>query len=298
VRRLRIKHLTTYEYTAAVELLQHKLLLRPREGHDIRIESSRLQISPSHRIQWHRDVNDNCVAIVDFLEPDARITFLSEVLIEHYEESPLDFLIEPSAARFPFHYNPAESTDLRPYEMPVFPADSASIDDWIVPLWPGRENTDTYGLLDRINKSIAETITYQIREEPGVQSPAETLAKKSGSCRDMATLFIEACRRIGLAARFVSGYLHAPISEAGHGATHAWSEIYLPGAGWKGFDSTIGEVTGNCHIAVAVNRHPEAVPPVAGAFIGAADNIPVMRVELEVIEMPEAAMSPGLQHPE
>ena len=102
----------------------------------------------------------------------------------------------------------------------------------------------------------------------------------------MATLFIEACRLIGLAARFVSGYLHAPASEAGYGSTHAWSEIYLPGAGWKGFDSTSGEVAGSQHIAVAVSRHPEAVPPIAGAFVGVVDKKPTMIVKIEVNEVP------------
>ena len=267
MRQLKIKHLTTYEYSNAVEFLPHKLLLRPREGHDIRIESSRLEITPAHKVKWHRDVNDNSVAVVNFLQPDSRITFLSEVIIEHYEESPLDFLIEPSAVNFPFHYDATEGIDLMPYQMSIFPGDAKILREWITPFWRVGQLLETYVLLDSINKAITTQIAYQVREEPGVQSPRATLTKKSGSCRDMATLFIEACRLIGLAARFVSGYLHAPVSEAGYGSTHAWSEIYLPGAGWKGFDSTIGEVVGSQHIAVAVSRHPEAVPPIAGAFL-------------------------------
>ena len=290
MQRLRIKHLTTYEYSNVVEFLPHKLLLRPREGHDIRIESSRLEITPSHKIKWHRDVNDNCVAVVNFLEPDTRVSFLSEVTIEHYEESPLDFIIEPSAVNFPFHYDATEGTDLMPYQMSVFPKDTPILREWINRFWRLGQSLETYVLLDRINKAISAQIEYRVREEPGVQSPEKTLTQKTGSCRDMATLFIETCRQIGLAVRFVSGYLHAPISQAGYGSTHAWSEIYLPGAGWKGFDSTSGEVVGSQHIAVAVSRHPEAVPPIAGAFLGILDKTPVMKVNIEVNDIPKTLM--------
>jgi transglutaminase-like putative cysteine protease len=115
---------------------------------------------------------------------------------------------------------------------------------------------------------INQSLTYKIREEPGVQSASETLQKGTGSCRDFANLFMEAARLLGLASRFVSGYLHAPASSQNYGATHAWAEVYLPGAGWKGFDPTIGEVVGSKHIAVAVARLPESVSPVTGAFFG------------------------------
>lgn len=121
-----------------------------------------------------------------------------------------------------------------------------------------------------------------MREEAGVQSPAQTLSKRSGSCRDYATLFIEACRFLGIASRFVSGYLHSPATEAGNATTHAWVEIYLPGTGWKGFDPTTGEVTGNRHIAVAVSRDPEIVPPVSGSFISSGSATPTMAVNVQV----------------
>jgi transglutaminase-like putative cysteine protease len=111
------------------------------------------------------------------------------------------------------------------------------------------------------------------------------LTSRAGSCRDFATLFIEACRLLGLAARFVSGYLYSPTLPPGQGATHAWSEVYLPGAGWKGFDSTSGQVVGNNYIAVAVSRHPESVPPVSGSFQAAAPQAPVMHVVVEVAEI-------------
>jgi transglutaminase-like putative cysteine protease len=123
-----------------------------------------------------------------------------------------------------------------------------------------------------------------MREEPGVQRPTETLEKKSGSCRDFATLFIEGCRYFGLAARFVSGYLHCPDTVQGHGSTHAWAEVYLPGAGWIGFDNTSGIVVGQDHIAVAVTRHPADAPPVSGSFSGHISRPPTLQVEVIVSE--------------
>jgi transglutaminase-like putative cysteine protease len=121
-----------------------------------------------------------------------------------------------------------------------------------------------------------------MREEPGVQPPAQTLARNSGSCRDFAALFMEACRHLGLASRFVSGYLYTWATDGDKASTHAWTEIYLPGAGWKGFDPTSGEVTGDRHIATAVARHPEAVPPVAGSYNGAPGQRPSMSVAVRV----------------
>ncbi len=286
MRRLQIKHLTVYEYPKAVEFLPHKLLLRPREGHDIRIESSRLEITPANKVKWHRDVQDNCVAVVSFLEPASELSFLSEAIIENYQEAPLDFLIEPSAVNFPFHYDATEGPDLTPFQMSTYPGDNKVLRQWVSRFWCPGWSLETYVLLDNINKAIAEQIEYEAREEPGVQSPAITLKKQTGSCRDMATLFIEICRHIGLAARFVSGYQLTPESSKGNGSTHAWSEIYLPGAGWKGFDSSSGKVVGSQYISVAVSRHPEAIPPIAGAFLGNLDTPPVMKLQVEVTEIP------------
>lgn len=285
MRRIRIRHLTTYEYLQTVEFLPHKLLLRPREGHDVRVESSRLEITPAYSVKWHRDVHDNSVAVVEFRESSSTLSILSEVVIENYQDAPLDFLIDPHAVNFSFHYDATEGIDLMPYQLSVYPRDSQLLRNWIDQFWRVGQTQETYVLLDNINKSICSQIEYKLREEPGVQSPAMTLSKGTGSCRDMATLFMEACRHIGLAARFVSGYQLSPIAAAGNGSTHAWSEIYLPGAGWKGFDSTNGEIVGSQHISVAVSRHPEAIPPVAGAYLGAPDLEAVMNVKIEVLEL-------------
>jgi len=150
--------------------------------------------------------------------------------------------------------------------------------DWLAGVWQPGERLQTYTLLERLGTRIHEAFTYGVREEPGVQTAEQTLARRTGSCRDFAVLFMEAARRLGLAARFVSGYLHAPPSTADFGATHAWAEVYLPGAGWKGFDPTIGKIAGTDHIAVAVARLPESVPPIEGSFMGA----PGSRLEVGV----------------
>ena len=278
MQRLRITHLTEYTFSTQVTLNPHRLLLRPREGHDVRIESSRLEITPAYTIKWQRDVFDNSLAIVNFQAHSNKLTIASVVVIQHYAPEPYDFLLEGYAVDFPFTYALGEQIDLAAFQQPVFPADQPVIHEWLQRV--GLRGMQTFALLVRLNQVISREFRYQIREEAGVQSPAQTLAMGSGSCRDYATLFIEACRHMGLASRFVSGYLHAPATEAGNATTHAWVEIYLPGTGWKGFDPTSGEVTGNRHIAVAVARDSETVPPVSGSFIG--HGAAMMRVNVQV----------------
>ena len=283
MRRLQIDHTTTYHYFDAVTLLPHKLLLRPREGHDIRIESATLAITPTYHLRWHRDVYSNSVAVVSFTEPSTQLSISSRLLLQHYEDQPLNFLVAESAVYFPFQYDVAEQIDLGPYLVPIFAQDQPTLSAWLQRFWQPGQVIETYVLLDIINNAIAYEFIYQPREQPGVQTPATTLVRQGGSCRDFATLFIEACRYLGLAARFVSGYQYSPVSAQGQGATHAWSEVYLPGAGWKGFDSTSGRVVGNDHIAVAVSRHPEAVPPVAGSFFAPIPQSPRMEVTVQVV---------------
>jgi transglutaminase-like putative cysteine protease len=277
---LRIEHLTTYQFSEPVTLQPHRLLIRPREGHDVRIESSKLAITPAHRVRWHRDVFDNSVAVARFLEPADRLAIRSEVTIQHYDEAPYDFIVEDYAVRYPFAYRPEEQVDLALFQQLVYLGSDAAPPDWLGRF--NQEPVETYVLLDRLNRTIASEFQYMVREEPGVQPPALTLANRSGSCRDYATLFIETCRALGLASRFVSGYSHAPATEAGNATTHAWAEVYLPGPGWKGFDPTAGEVTSSRHIPVAVARHPEAVPPVAGSFIGPKGSFPTLTVAVRV----------------
>jgi transglutaminase-like putative cysteine protease len=285
MKQLQIRHLTRYAYSEPVELVPHKLLIRPRAGHDIRIDSTSLAISPANSIKWHRDLYNNSLAIVSFSEKTSELSIVSEVILSHFEEAPLDFWVDDKAVQFPFQFDPSERVALIPYQTLCFPNDSVHLRDWLARFWRPGQTIETYVLLDNINKAIAKNFSYQMREEPGVQRPSETLLKTSGSCRDFATLFIEAVRYFGLAARFVSGYLHCPETVQGHGSTHAWSEVYLPGAGWKAFDSTSGLVVGQTHIATAVSRHPEDIPPVGGSFISQGSVRCTMHVEVEVTEI-------------
>ena len=282
MQRIEITHTTRYSYAQPVRFLEHKLHVRPREGHDIRIEASALHISPAYRIRWQRDVYGNSVALVTFSEAANTLEIVSSVTVEHYESTMASLEAGQLPARFPFEYDPMEQIDLVPYQTPVFQDDSDDFRLWLNGIWRPGSDGDPLSLLHQLNQNLAARLHYIVRDEPGVQSPAYTLASGRGSCRDMATLFIEACRHLGLAARFVSGYLVSAAAVEDVATTHAWAEVYLPGAGWRGFDSTSGQLVGGEHIAVAVHRHPEAIPPVSGAFIGPSRPRPKMHVDVRV----------------
>jgi len=285
MRRLKISHVTEYLYSTPVSLQPHHLRLRPLESHSLRIEASTLEIFPVPTVCWYRDALGNSVATVSFGDVSNTLRVLSEVVISVYEDAPLDFLMEDYAVDCPFEYAIAEQPDLAPFEQSVYPADRPVVLAWLESLGLLKRPIETFTLLSALNCEIANNFAYQIREEEGVQSPAKTLALQSGSCRDFAALFIEACRFMGLASRFVSGYLHMPDNETGNATTHAWAEVYLPGPGWKGFDPTSGLIISNHHIPVAVARHPEAVPPVSGSFIGPLGQLPALTVSVKVSEL-------------
>ena len=266
-----------------MRLESHALHLRPREGHELRIESSTLEITPPATLRWHRDVEDNSVAIAIFDSPANQLLIESEVIIQQYNQAPLDFLVADYATDYPFAYTPEDRVVLSPYMNFAEHTASDVLDEWIANIWQVDDRVQTYALLQRLSVHIHQALSYQLREEFGVQTVAETLSFGTGSCRDFAYLFMEAARRLGFASRFVSGYLHAPPSTVSFGATHAWAEVYLPGAGWKGFDPSSGEIVGTNHIAVAVARLPESVPPIAGSFVGppgASLNVGVWVTEL------------------
>ncbi len=267
----KIIHRTYYNFTEPVSLGVHSLRLRPREDHELRIESMELKISPEADVHWHRDVEGNSVATASFSQPTQQLAIESELFIRQYLENPLDFLVAEYAVTYPFDYQADDRVLLSPYIDVSAGEDTAELDRWIDGVWRRGEAIETYGLLHRLTTHIYEKMIYRVREEPGVQSAETTLVEGTGSCRDFALLLMAAARRLGLAARFVTGYLHAPLSDAA-GATHAWAEIYLPGAGWKGFDPTTGKIVGADHIAVAVARLPVSVPPVAGSFRGDASS--------------------------
>jgi transglutaminase-like putative cysteine protease len=268
MQRLKIIHRTYYNFRGAVQLQPHRLLLRPREGAGLHIEFLKIDIAPAGQIRWHRDAFDNAVAVASFASSTTQLAIASECIVQQFDEMPLDFLLEEFAVNYPFTYDAESQEVLRPYMRGPPQSDPGALGAWMHQYWRPGEPVQTYGLLARLCAAISASMTYQVREQPGVQSAAETIARGVGSCRDFANLFMEAARLLGLAARFVSGYLNAPAPDGRSGSTHAWAEIYLPGAGWKGFDPTSGEIAGSRHIAVAVARLPEAVSSVTGAFLG------------------------------
>jgi transglutaminase-like putative cysteine protease len=285
MKRIRITHLTEYSYFQPVTFGAHRILVRPREGHDVHIESSKLQIEPSAKIRWLRDTYGNSIAIAEFTRSAQLLRIRSEVVVQHYDENPLDFLIDPEAVAYPFRYGMDEQPELIPYRLSAYPHDSQAIREWLMQFYKPGQLIGTFDLLSRLNQAIFQTFQYQRREEQGVQSPAFTLAQGTGSCRDFATLMMEAARHWGFGARFVSGYLHTAPSAGQHGATHAWTEIYIPGAGWRGFDPTNNTLAGAGHVSVAVAREPDKAAPVSGSWKGPINAFASMNVNVNVVQI-------------
>lgn len=269
MKRYKIVHQTMYKYSGWVQLYPHTLRLRPREGHELRIESSKLDISPVATLRWHRDVEGNSVSIATFDGKTEDLTVKSEIVIQKFDLYPHDFLVADYAVDYPFNYLEEDRILLSPYLMGTQDSQSKMLADWVNLVWKQGEKIQTFALLLRLNQRIFQSLTYRRREEEGVQSAEQTLSCGSGSCRDSASLFMAAAQRLGFAARFVSGYIFSEAVNNQSGSTHAWAEVLIPGAGWKGFDPTIGSIVGADHIAVAVARLPESVPPIAGDFFGA-----------------------------
>ncbi len=271
MKRYKIIHQTEYCFSSDAQLLPHTLRLRPREGHELHIESSVLDIYPVATLRWHRDVEGNSVASATFSGNTQHLVIKSEVIIQQYDQSPHDFLIADYAVNYPFIYKEEDKVLLSPYMSSFSSGENNRFAGWMDELWKSDEKIQTFALLLRLNQRIYQFLNYRKREEGGVQTPEQTLSWGSGSCRDAAFLFMAAARKLGFAARFVSGYLYSDYTateQGPSGSTHAWAEVFIPGAGWKGFDPTIGNIVGVEHIAVAVARLPESVPPIAGSFNG------------------------------
>jgi transglutaminase-like putative cysteine protease len=265
--------------------------MRPREGHGLHLDKSSIELSPRCRLRWIRDAFDNNVALAEFDEPAPELVINCEFVVTTREDNPFNFLIEPEAAEYPFSYDHHLQHELRPLAQMMYVRDERRVRDWLDQFWHPGKRIDTLSLLQQMNGEIYRTFKYRRREERGVQSPAETLEVNSGSCRDFAILFIEACRFLGLGARFVSGYMHS-FEITGRMSMHAWAEVFLPGAGWIGFDPSWGILASSQYVPVAVALHPENVTPVSGTYIGTARTFLKQQVDLYVEEVaPVAAFS-------
>jgi transglutaminase-like putative cysteine protease len=286
---LTVRHVTVYRYTRPVGLGEHRMMFRPRESHDLRLLKTRLDITPAPAsLRWLHDVFDNSVAVATFDGSTSELRFDSTVTLEHVETTRLDYPLEEYSQDYPFHYSDDELPNLGPALVHHYPSDD--VRRWVGRFLDPSGITGTMSLLRSITLGIREDFVYTRRSEKGIQSPSETLATRRGSCRDFAVLMMEAVRSLGLAARFVSGYIFVPGREAGStvggGATHAWMQTYLPGTGWIDFDPTNSIVGNRNLIRVAVAWDPKQVLPLWGTFAGPASSFLGMDVTVTVTEDP------------
>lgn len=277
---LHIHHETVYTYTKKVKFGQHRLVIRPREGHDLRVESMDLIVSPTPAVRWIRDVFGNSIALLWFSQSSRELRIASKAVISRatpYAHRKHDKAPTP----FPPVYDPLEGAVVAAYQQLSYPADAGAVAKWLLDQAP-KPPKDTESLVRLLNRAINRRIKYVRREERGVQTPAETIERQTGSCRDFATLLLDAVRSQGIAARFASGYVECSAAEAGYASTHAWVEIYLPGHGWRGFDPTMGGETGERHVATGLSNHPRGVMPVIGSYFGKASEFKAMTVSVKL----------------
>lgn len=279
--RLRIVHQTRYFYHKPVEFGPHRLVLRPREGHDLRVESMELNIAPFAHLAWNRDVFGNSIATVEFEEPAAELLIESNVVIERM--SPVVKRTPPltGITPWPLVYDPLERVVVKAYQKLSYSKDAPAVKAWLENF---RIKKPDYAedVARNLNEYIYDELRYLRREEKGVLTPAQTLERGGGSCRDLATLLLEAARSLGIAARFASGYLECQAAELGEASTHAWTEIYHPGRGWAGYDPSIGEETTSKHVVTGVSNHPRGVMPVSGSYYGKAGAFKKMSIAVTV----------------
>ena len=282
---LRIHHRTTYRYRLPVSLGPHRLMLRPRESRDLRLISSDVAVTPPAVVTWAHDVFGNAVAMANFQTMTDNLVIDSVIELQLNAAAWPVFDISASAIYYPFRYSDDEWIDLGALVNQQHSDPRGQLESWARSFV--RSNpTDTLSLLKDLSAGIPGQIGYQSREDEGTQSPIQTLNRGWGSCRDFAVLFVEAARSLGFGARIVSGYLYNPdldfVGSRGAGSTHAWAEVYVPGAGWITFDPTNRSVGGVNLIPVAVARDIGQAIPVAGSFAGMSDAFAGMTVEVYV----------------
>jgi transglutaminase-like putative cysteine protease len=282
-----VRHVTVYRYSRPAAFGEHRMMLRPRDSYDQRLIEARLAIHPEPvELRWLHDVFGNCVAVARFDARAPELRFESEITLEHTPSWLPDLQIEPRAMAFPFSYDEEEVADLLPYVTRRYPDPDDTVRRWVRRFMRAGRPNETGALLMTLNAAIQESFSYTRRTEPGTQDPALTLRLGHGSCRDLALLMIEAVRELGMAARFASGYLYVPSRDSaairGGGATHAWCQVYLPGAGWVEFDPTNGIVGSSNLIRVAVARDPRQAVPLSGTWFGRPEEYLGMTVEVIV----------------
>ncbi|MFY9693099.1 MAG: transglutaminase family protein [Xanthobacteraceae bacterium] len=285
---LNVRHTTVYRYSRPVALGDHRLMLRPRDSHDLRLIKTNLSFSTPASVRWIHDVFGNSVAIASFCEPAAELRIESSLVLETFSADRPPFQITPDALRYPFIYSADDRIDLGRMQERQYPDPNDRLGSWARGFV--RSNpTDTSALLADLNNGIKAQISYQSRETEGTQTPVETLNRGWGSCRDLAVLLIEAARSLGFGARVVTGYLYRASADVGSpsgigaGTTHAWADIYVPGSGWISYDPTNGTIGGQDLIRIAVTRDIDQAIPISGSFVGTPGSYLGMTVDVAVV---------------
>ena len=283
---LTIAHVTRYTYRQPVAFGEHRIFVRPRESYDQHLIEARLVIDPEPaELRWTQDVFGNSLALASFNRRAKELRIESWIRMEHKPLLTDEVEIEPYARRYPFGYAPEDMPDLLRSMERQHHDPERILDHWARRFVKKNSETDTLAMLTAMTKAIRRDFTYLPRAEKGTQTPIETLAKRQGTCRDFAVLMIEAARALGLAARFISGYLYNPKGSSGRvggGNTHAWVRIFLPGSGWVEFDPTNGIVGNAGLIRVAVARDPAQAIPISGTWSGFPGSDLGMSVHVDV----------------
>ena len=285
-----ITHTTHYRYAQPVSLREHRVLFRPRGSHDLRVLATDMVVTPTPLdIRLIQDVYSNSVALVQPQSPATELKVECTFSVEHTGTRALELPLSPQAQTYPFDYAAEERLALQHYLAPYYDDPDGTLATWASQFVQGAgATTGTRELLVQMNQCIRDTMLYLVRFDEGVQTPYETLRLQSGTCRDFATLMIEAIRHLGYAARFVSGYLYTPWLNAGPdqvvgtGSTHAWLQVYLPGAGWIPFDPTNNLIGGSDLIRVGVARHASLASPISGSWHGFPGDYLGMDVDVQV----------------
>jgi transglutaminase-like putative cysteine protease len=294
--RYDITHTTRYRYGEPVRFGEHRVMFRPRDSHDLRVLATDLVVTPAADVRMIQDTHSNSVALVQPLEDAAELAIVCTFTIEQLSTQNLELPLDPAAEHFPFAYTVEERFDLEHYLRPHHDDPKGALTQWARQFIRTDGPTGTRELLVAMNQHIRDHFRYAARDEEGTQSPLETLELGSGSCRDFALLMMEAARRLGVATRFVSGYLYDPALDrdaeagtdataaatVGAGSTHAWLQAYLPGAGWVPFDPTNNLLGGNTLIRVGVARDPRQAAPISGSWFGPPDAYLGMSVTVRV----------------
>jgi len=283
---LTVQHITTYRYRRPVSFGEHRMLFRPRDTADQRLLSWDLRISPDpSTLRSVPDAFGNMVTLARFGGRARELRFENRLVVEHTAVTPRTEQLAPYARNWPFSYDPDDMADLGRLRERHHDDPAHAVDGWARSFLGGARSVDTLDLLVAMTRDIRENFTYCARYEEGVQEPARTLALRNGTCRDYAVLMMEAVRALGLAARFVSGYIFSPGANAatgslpenarvGGGSTHAWVEVFLPGCGWTDFDPTNAIVGSRDLVRVASVRDWRQAVPLAGTWTGfPADSI-------------------------